>query len=117
MGARRTGPRSPWARGRCRLNAFSMRIGLHDPAMDTPAQNEPPAHPRPVEHAAALADSVAATLRIARVLMDASREIDLSGLDQEAGRLCALALDLPPAEGRALRVRLIEVLAELDALA
>jgi hypothetical protein len=84
------------------------------PTMNTPAQNEPSVSP--AERAAALAASVSATLRLAHALVDVQRGIDLAGLEHETGRLCAAALDLPQAEGQALRPRLVTVLAELDAL-
>ena len=72
-------------------------------------------------HAAAITPSDRATavtglLRMARVLAESGRPIDLTGLEQEVGRLCAASLDLAPAEGRAMRAELAAVLAELDAL-
>jgi hypothetical protein len=65
----------------------------------------------------ALADGVLATLRTARGLVDSGRRIDLAGLDDMVGLLCAQALDLPPAEGRAALTRLEHIGAELDLLA
>lgn len=56
-------------------------------------------------------------LRVAMALVAAGRPIDLAGLDQRVGRVCAQALDLPPAEGRALRPRLAALLAGVEALA
>lgn len=76
----------------------------------------PPPPASPSDRAAAAAEAVAGLLRIAQALAQARRSIDLAGLDQDIGRLCAAALDLPPAEGRAMRPLLIGVLAELDAL-
>jgi hypothetical protein len=58
----------------------------------------------------------ATTLCIARSLAAGDREIDLSGLHDAAGLLCARALDLRPEHGRALVPRLQSVLEELDAL-
>jgi hypothetical protein len=63
-----------------------------------------------------LAGQVAGTLRLAAALAQGGRRLDLTGLDRMVGRLCAQALDLPPAEGRMLRLRLIALLGELDAL-
>ncbi len=63
-----------------------------------------------------MVEALLATLRVARVLAQSQRRIDLAGLDEEIGRLCAAALDLPPTEGQAMRPRLASVLAELDAL-
>jgi hypothetical protein len=64
----------------------------------------------------ALADGVSATLQMTRALIEARRHVDLAGLDQMMGLLCAQTLDLPPDQGRSLRPRLIELLHELDEL-
>ncbi|MDE2200122.1 MAG: hypothetical protein KGJ41_13985 [Rhodospirillales bacterium] len=66
--------------------------------------------------AAALAGQVATLLRVARSLVQARRAIDLTGLDGMVGQLCARALDLPPAQGCALRPLLVALLGDLDAL-
>ena len=66
--------------------------------------------------AEALAEGISATLRIARALIEGHRQVDLAGLDAMVGLLCARALDLPPEQGRALRPRLMLLLAELDGL-
>jgi hypothetical protein len=76
-----------------------------------------PAPSSPSDRAAALARAAVGTLQVARALAQSRRSIDLAGLDQEIGRLCAAALDLPAAQGRAMRPLLVDVLAELDALA
>jgi hypothetical protein len=64
----------------------------------------------------ARAAQLAGAIRLARALLDGGREIDLAGLEEQAGRLCAQTLDLPPAEGRALRGALIALRAEADGL-
>ena len=69
-----------------------------------------------VEIAEALADGVSATLRIARGLIEGRRQVDLAGLEAMVGLLCARTLDLAPEQGRALRPRLLLLLAELDGL-
>jgi hypothetical protein len=56
------------------------------------------------------------TLGIARSLVQAGKQVDLTGLDAEMGFICARALDLQPDEGRALRPHLAGLHAELDAL-
>jgi len=66
--------------------------------------------------AEALAAGVSATMRIAGGLIRGHRQVDLAGLDAMVGLLCARALDLPPEQGRALRPRLLLLLAELDGL-
>lgn len=70
----------------------------------------------PLAAAHAMADRIAGTLRVATALAQAGRRLDLDGLDRMLGRLCAGALDLPPAQGRQLRPRLVGLLTELDAL-
>ncbi len=65
---------------------------------------------------AALADAISGTLRLARALVQAKRRVDLTGLEAEAGRLCAACLDLPPEQARALRPHLLAVLGDLDAV-
>lgn len=62
------------------------------------------------------ADAVATMLRLARGMVAAGRRVNLDGMDQMIGRLCARCLDLPPEEGRILRPRLAELLSEIDAL-
>jgi hypothetical protein len=71
---------------------------------------------QPADRAASQAQALLATLSIARTLVQSRRRIDLAGLDQEVGRLCAATLDLPIEQGRTLRPQLAAVLAELDAL-
>ena len=89
---------------------FRVR-GLAEPAAGFPA----PETPR--EQVAGLAQGLTGTLALARALAESGRRIDLTGLDSQVGLLCARALDLDPAEGRAVRVALIGLRAELDALA
>ena len=84
---------------------------------------EPPRYPASCEDNSAarvaveeFGEGVAVMLRMARALLDSQRDLDLTGLDRMVGPLCARALDLPPAQGRAVRPLLIGLLAELDAL-
>ncbi len=76
----------------------------------------PPAAASPAEQAAGQARTLIGTLRTALALVSACREIDLAGLDDEVGRMCAAALDLPREQGLALRPLLTELLAEVDRL-
>ncbi len=64
--------------------------------------------------ARAMADQFAGLLGTAEALARAGRVVDLRGLDDLGGRLCAASLDLPPAQGRALRGVLGALLARLD---
>jgi hypothetical protein len=82
--------------------------------MDKPTETEAPS---PSRRAASSAEALVGTLRLARALARSRRSIDLAGLDQDIGRLCAAVVDLPAADGRAMRPLLVELLAELDALA
>jgi len=63
-----------------------------------------------------MAEAACGTLRMARALVESRRHVDLAGLQDAIGRLCAASLDLPPEQGRAMRPQLAAVLAELDAL-
>jgi hypothetical protein len=64
-----------------------------------------------------LAAGMTATIRVARALATSGRQIDLSGIERDAGLLCARVFDLPPASGRFLRPHLLALLSEHDALA
>lgn len=68
-------------------------------------------------HVTLLLDQLGGMLKLARVLAQSRRPLDLQGLAELAGRACAASLDLPPAQGRAMRPRLLALLAEVDALA
>jgi hypothetical protein len=63
-----------------------------------------------------LADGLARMLRTARALVGQRRLIDLAGLEADIGVLCARALDLPPEQGRLMRLELLALLSELDLL-
>lgn len=81
----------------------------------------PPAPWPPHDHdaaadVAALSIVVRHTVELASGLRAKGRRIDVTGLDQTVGLLCAKALDLPPGQGRAARPGLIAVLAEIVAL-
>jgi hypothetical protein len=64
----------------------------------------------------AFADGVTQTLGVARGLVEAGRCVDLAGLEDQVGLLCAKALDLPPAEGRSMLAELVATLARVEAL-
>jgi hypothetical protein len=70
----------------------------------------------PETEAARMAEAASGTLRLARTLVEAKRRVDLAGLQEAVGRMCAAVLDLPPEQGRAMHPRLAAVLAELEAL-
>ena len=63
-----------------------------------------------------LGDQISHVLHVARALAASGRQVDISGLEREVGRLCAQTLDLEPEQGRALRPMLAGLLAELDIL-
>ena len=69
----------------------------------------PPRRPDHARHAAALRRGV----DVSRVLM-LSRAVDLSGLDDHVGRLCATLLDLPAGETEPLRQSLQELLRAIE---
>ena len=62
------------------------------------------------------ADGVMQTLGVARGLVEVGRQVDLAGLEDQVGLLCAKALDLPPTDGQAMRVDLLVVLGRVEAL-
>lgn len=61
-----------------------------------------------------LGAQVIATFSTARILIEAGREVDLSGAQDCVGQLCARALDLPPRLGLELRGLLVAVQAEVE---
>jgi hypothetical protein len=69
-----------------------------------------------MEKAIALGSSLLRTLRIARLLVENDRLVDLTGLDRFIGLLCAKSLDLPPERGRVLRPHLMALRDEIDTL-
>ncbi len=71
--------------------------------------SSPPPRPDFARHAVALRRGV----DVSRVLMR-SRAVDLSGLDDQVGRLCAALLDLPAADGEPLRRSLQALLLSIE---
>ena len=78
-----------------------------------PAQDRP-ADQRAADSARRLGTQLIATLSTARILIEAGRDVDLSGAQHSVGQLCARALDLPPDIGVELRALLVAVRAEVD---
>ena len=69
-----------------------------------------------VKTAVGMAEGLARTICIARLLVENGRTVDMAGLDRGVGLLCAKALDLPPESGRGLRPLLMMVLTEANKL-
>lgn len=78
------------------------------PALDGSADR------RAAESVRRLGTQLIACLSTARVLIEAGRSVDLSGMQDSVGELCARALDLPPAMGLELRPLLLTLRAEVD---
>ena len=74
-----------------------------------------PAHDAAVE-LAGLSKELHETVNLAAGLAAGGRRVDVAGLDRSVGLLCAKALDLPPAEGRAACGLLFSLLSRIDAL-
>ena len=74
--------------------------------------DEPPS----IQTIIALHDRVIAILHTAGALTAAGRTVDLTGLDDLIGMLCAKVLDLPDAEARGLRASLCGIAAALETL-
>src|SRR5579871_5435226 len=72
--------------------------------------------PDPSGAVCALADELTRTVGIARALVESGRVVDLTGLDDHIGLLCAKSLDLGLDEGRRLRPRLIVLSGSIEAL-
>ncbi|HEY2615746.1 MAG TPA: hypothetical protein VGI78_00260 [Acetobacteraceae bacterium] len=70
----------------------------------------------PVAAVGALASELMQTVGLACALAESGRAIDLAGLDDRVGLLCAKSLDLPPDEGRRVRPRLIALSGAMLAL-
>ncbi len=64
----------------------------------------------------ALSEMMRHTMEMAANLTAGGRRVDLNGLDQMVGLLCAKALDLPAADGRTARSGLFALLTAIDAL-
>ena len=64
-----------------------------------------------------LADRLARTVSVARALVDAGRSVDLTGLEDGVGLLCAKTLDMPVGESRGMLPAMLELRAQIDSLA
>lgn len=71
---------------------------------------------RQTEIVLAAAEAMEATLAVAEALVAERRRVDLAGLEDEVGRLCAAALAAPRAAAPALRVRFEALVRSLDRL-
>jgi hypothetical protein len=96
-----------------------MRTPLHAPFLSLrPGVAEEGCFPDvPGQAVLDFARSLGATARLARALAESGERIDLAGLSTHVGLLCARALDLDPEQGREMRVELITLRSDLDALA
>ena len=63
-----------------------------------------------------LASRLSRTIGVARALAQNGRTVDLTGLDDGIGMLCAQTLDLPTLDGRELLPLLNDVLIQVNAL-
>jgi len=84
-------------------------IVLPDCGMQDPSENE--------RRLRDLAMRLIRTMSVARGLVRGGRTLDLAGIEDGVGLLCAQALDLPSDQGHALAGLLGEVLAAVDELA
>jgi hypothetical protein len=75
-----------------------------------------PGLPDPLDTARRFADGLRATVQLARELVASRRAVDLAGLDQQVGLLCAKALDLPPEQSAAILPSLYHLAGAVDAL-
>jgi len=63
-----------------------------------------------------LAERLSRTLAVARALVLSGRDIDLSGIQDGIGVLCAKTLDLVPEQGRLMLPMLHEMKAQIESL-
>ena len=63
-----------------------------------------------------LAERLTRTVSVARALIGSGRSVDLSGLEDGVGLLCAKTLDLSPEESRDMLPAMIELRAQIDRL-
>jgi hypothetical protein len=70
----------------------------------------------PLATVRACLEQLGRTVGIAHNLVQAGKQVDLTGLDAEMGFVCARTLDLPLEEGRALQPELAGLRAAIDAL-
>ena len=75
-----------------------------------------PHTPSPATIIGAAIEAMAGTLTVARALIAAGRRVDLGGLDREVATICAAAMVLPEAEGRALRPLLVALERDIGVL-
>src|SRR4051794_29906862 len=85
------------------------------PRRNQPFPLMPPHHPP--SQVLALAEQTGRMLAIANAMVASGRRVDLTGLQHNAGLLCAKSLDLPPKEAGLARAELVRLVASLDALA
>ena len=64
-----------------------------------------------------LASRLSRTLGIARALAERGRRLDLTGIEDGVGMLCAQSLDLPAGDARCMVPVLREVLTQVESLA
>jgi hypothetical protein len=63
-----------------------------------------------------LALRLSRTIGVARALVRGGRQLDLTGIDDGVGLLCAKILDLPDQEARTMLPALLDVLGQVEAL-
>ena len=73
--------------------------------------------PPPTNAAHAALEHVMVTVTVANGMAAAGRTVDLAGLDEMAGAMCARILDLPPEDGLGFRAALLDLDSRLAALA
>ena len=70
----------------------------------------------PLDRLTMLAARLSRTFALARVLVEGGRRLDLTGVEDGVGILCAQILDLEPEESRSLLPLLGDVLKEIELL-
>ena len=87
-----------------------------DHAADNAADNAPAEPEAPPENLVTLAERLIRTLAVGRALVVAGRTVDMSGIQDGIGLLCAKTLDLSPRQGKQMLPALLELTAQIDSM-
>jgi hypothetical protein len=87
----------------------------HKPDHDN-QERQPEAVEPPPAALLTLAERLNRTIAVARALLIAGRMVDLAGVEDAIGMLCAKTLDLAPRQARLMLPALLDMRAQIDSL-
>jgi hypothetical protein len=82
-----------------------------------PVQEQTPRQETPFGRLTVLAERLTRTLGVARALIISGRTVDMNGIQDGIGVLCAKTLDLPHDQARDMLPALHEIAAQVESLA